>query len=235
MRVRLSPLVATASAALLVVGLAGCTSEGAAPPTETVTATETVTPTPTPAPTASGTPAPEPAPSAPVTSTPGPDGASGGGGDLGDGAAGSVGDRCTVDELQGGIDDGGGGAAGSVGVALILTNAGDRTCELQGWPGVSFVGGGDGTQLGASATLDRSTAHPTVEIAPGGYAQAILTMVQAGNYDDAECEPQQSEGFRVYPPGSTASLYIEAGGRLFTACTSPDVQQLSVGAIEPGP
>jgi len=223
MRVRSNPLTVTASAAALVIMLAGCTPNASEPPT----ATETVTATATPTPAATSTP--------PVTSSPGPDGASGGGGDLGDGTVGAAADRCTVGELQGAIDDGGGGAAGSYGVALVLTNTGDRTCELQGWPGVSFVGGGDGTQLGASATLDRASEHPTVQIAPGGYAQAILTMVQAANYDAAACQPQQSEGFRVYPPGSTASLYIGAGGDLFTACTSANVQQLSVGAIQPGP
>ena len=229
MRFRSKPLTVTVSAAALVVMLAGCTPDASEPSPGTETVTATVTPTPTSTPTPSAAPAP------PATSTPGPDGESGGGGDLGDGTIGAAADRCTVDELQGAIDDGGGGAAGSYGVALILTNSGDRTCELQGWPGVSFVGGGDGTQLGASATLDRASEHPTVQIAPGGYAQAILTMVQAANYDAAECQPQQSEGFRVYPPGSTASLYIGAGGDLFTACTSPSVQQLSVGAIQPGP
>lgn len=223
MRVRAESLTVTMSAAALVLMLAGCTPNASEPSTGTETVTATVTPTP------AATSAP------PVTSSPGPDGASGGGGDLGDGAVGAAADRCTVDELQGTIDDGGGGAAGSYGVALVLTNTGDRTCALQGWPGVSFVGGGDGTQLGVSAALDRASEHPTVQIAPGGYAQAILTMVQAGNYDAAECQPQQSEGFRVYPPGSTASLYIGAGGDLFTACTSPSVQQLSVGAIQPGP
>lgn len=219
MRIRTNVFAATASAAVLITVLAGCSSEDPAPPsteTETVTATSTATPQPA------------------VSSTPGPDGASGGGGDLGDGTAGAATDRCTVDELQGSIDDGGGGAAGSYGVALILTNTGDRTCELQGWPGVAFVGGGDGTQLGAPATLDRSSEHPTVPLAPGGYAEAILTMVQAANFDAAECEPQQSEGFRVYPPGSTLSLYIGAGGDLFTACASDSVQQLSVGALKPG-
>ncbi|MBD8703946.1 DUF4232 domain-containing protein [Frigoribacterium sp. CFBP9039] len=229
MRFRSKPLTVTVSAAALVVMLAGCTPDASEPSPGTETVTATVTPTPTSTPTPSAAPAP------PATSTPGPDGESGGGGDLGDGTIGAAADRCTVDELQGAIDDGGGGAAGSYGVALILTNTGDRTCELQGWPGVSFVGGGDGTQLGASATLDRASEHPTVQIAPGGYAQAILTMVQAANYDAAECQPQQSEGFRVYPPGSTASLYIGAGGDLFTACTSSSVQQLSVGAIQPGP
>lgn len=229
MRFRSTPLTVTVSAAALVVMLAGCTPDASEPSPGTETVTATVTPTPT------STPSPSAAPAPPATSAPGPDGESGGGGDLGDGTIGAAADRCTVDELQGAIDDGGGGAAGSYGVALILTNTGDRTCELQGWPGVSFVGGGDGTQLGASATLDRASEHPTVQIAPGGYAQAILTMVQAANYDAAECQPQQSEGFRVYPPGSTASLYIGAGGDLFTACTSPSVQQLSVGAIQPGP
>jgi len=216
----LLPLTVAAALALTV---SACSSgDPEAPPTATETVTATATPTPTPS---------SPPTSFP-TATPGPDGASGGGGDLGDGAAGAADDRCRASELSGSIDDGGGGAAGTVGVAIVLTNTGDRTCELQGWPGVSFVGDGNGTQVGAAATLDRSSAHDTVSFAPGGEAQAVVQMTQAANYDPAECEPRAVDGFRVYPPGSVEALFVPAGGDLFTACANPDVQQLSVGAVQ---
>ena len=154
-------------------------------------------------------------------------------GDLRDGASGPAAERCSFDELQGSIDDGG-GAASSYGVALVLTNTGDHTCPPTGLARGLFVRGGDGTQLGTPATLDRSSEHPTVPLAHGDYVEAILTMMQAANYNEAECRPQQSEGFRIYPPGWTAGLFVGAGGTRFRACAATDVQQLSVEAIQRG-
>lgn len=140
--------------------------------------------------------------------------------------------QCDTGALTGTIGRGGGGAAGSVEVTLVLTNNGSTECSLQGWPGVSFVGDGNGTQLGAAATLDRSTPHPTVVLKSGGTAQAPLRITQALNYPEAECQPKQADGFRVYPPGSTASLFVKDAD--FTACTSESVMLLSVGALVGG-
>ena len=209
----------------LVAVLAACSSGGPAPD-PTVTATQTVTASPS---TGTGTSA---SPSTAPTATPGPDGASGGGGDLGEGSTGTASDRCTVSELSVDIADGGGGAAGSVGIAFIFTNTGSRSCTLQGWPGVSFVGDGDGTQIGASATLDRSSAHPALTLAPQDEVQAILTIAQAANYDDADCRPVTADGFRIYPPGSVESIFVAAGGSLVDACSSTSASQLSVGALQ---
>jgi hypothetical protein len=117
-------------------------------------------------------------------------------------------------------------------VTLVLTNNGPEECSLQGWPGVSFVGDGNGTQLGQAAAFDRSTPHPTVVLKPGGTAQAPLTIVQAGNYDPSQCQPKKADGFRVYPPGSTESLFVKDAD--VTACTSEAVSLLTVGALVAG-
>ncbi|WP_314103107.1 DUF4232 domain-containing protein [uncultured Frigoribacterium sp.] len=221
------PLVLASSLGLLV---AGCTSGD--PDVSSTGASSSASPS-APDPVASDSPAAtDPAePSA----TPGPDGASGGGGDLGDGASSDASARCTVDELGIEIADGGGqgggGAAGSYGVAFIFTNTGDRTCTLQGWPGVSFVGGGNGTQVGASATLDRGTPHDTQDLAPGGETQALVKITQAGNYDPAECQPTATDGFRIYPPGSVRSIFVGASGSSYEACANAAVQQLSPSAL----
>jgi hypothetical protein len=140
--------------------------------------------------------------------------------------------QCDTGALTGTIAAGGGGAAGSEEVTLVLTNGGDTACALQGWPGVSFVGDGNGTQLGAAAELDRDTPHPTVTLQPGGTAQAPLTITQALNYPTADCSPVKPDGFRVYPPGSTASLFIAYTEA--TACQSTSVSLLTVGALVPG-
>ncbi|NRD25097.1 DUF4232 domain-containing protein [Frigoribacterium sp. VKM Ac-2836] len=213
---------ATLAASLALV-LSACSSGG----TET-TAAPTVTVSASPS---TGTSTPTSTPTSTATATPGPDGASGGGGDLGDGVGGDASSRCTVGELTAGIADGGGGAAGSYGVAIVLTNSGQRSCTLQGWPGVSFVGDGNGTQIGASAVLDRSTAHETHTLAPGGEVQTIVRITQTGNYDADECRPQATDGFRIYPPGSLESIFVPASGASYEACANAQVQQLTVGAL----
>lgn len=140
--------------------------------------------------------------------------------------------QCDTGNLGGSIGQGGGGAAGSVEVTLVLTNNGSTECSLQGWPGVSFVGEGNGTQLGKAADFDRGTPHPTVVLQPGGTAAAPLKITQALNYDEATCKPKPADGFRVYPPGSTESLFVKDAG--VTACTSDSVSLLTVGALVAG-
>jgi hypothetical protein len=140
--------------------------------------------------------------------------------------------QCDTAKLTGTIGKGGGGAAGSVEVTLILTNNGSADCSLQGWPGVSFVGDGNGTQLGKPADFDRSTPHPTVVLKPGGTAQAPLRITQALNYPEADCQPKPADGFRVYPPGSTESLFVKDAD--VTACTSDSISLLTVGALVAG-
>ncbi|WP_223691628.1 DUF4232 domain-containing protein [Leifsonia poae] len=137
--------------------------------------------------------------------------------------------QCATADLTGTIGKGGGGAAGSVEVTIVLTNNGSAQCSLQGWPGVSFVGDGNGTQLGKAAEFDRSTPHATVTLSPGGSVQAPLRITQALNYSTDDCKPQQADGFRVYPPGSTESLFVKDAD--VTACTSTSISLLTVGAL----
>lgn len=137
--------------------------------------------------------------------------------------------QCATSSLTGSMGKGGGGAAGSVEVTIVLTNTGSTQCSLQGWPGVSFVGDGNGTQLGNAAQFDRSTPHDTVVLQPGGAAQAPLKITQALNYSDADCKPKPADGFRVYPPGSTESLFVKADN--YTACTTTTVNLLTVGGL----
>lgn len=133
--------------------------------------------------------------------------------------------------LAGSIVDGGGGGAGSVYLNLALRNTGNASCTLQGWPGVSFVGDGNGTQIGAPAKLDRSGANPTVTLAAGQTAYAPLRIVQAGNLEPGNCTTQQPDGFRVYPPGSKQSLFVASTA--YTACRQQSAELLSVRAFVP--
>ncbi|WFR66146.1 DUF4232 domain-containing protein [Curtobacterium flaccumfaciens] len=104
--------------------------------------------------------------------------------------------------------------------------------HVAGVAGVSFVGKGNGAQLGAPATFDRSSAHGTVTVAAGSLAHATVLVAQAQDYGD--CGITTADGFRVYPPGSKQSLFIDAGQLELSACTASNVQQLQVQAIQPG-
>ena len=101
----------------------------------------------------------------------------------------------------------GSGAAGSRYVLLTFRNATSKTCVLDGHPGVSFVGKGNGTQLGDPAAR-RSPGTRRVELEPGHTTTALLQIVAAGNYDPQECAPTTSDGFRVYPPDSRSSAFV---------------------------
>jgi hypothetical protein len=219
-----SPLLVAVG--IVAVGLlAGCSSGGTTTPSATTT--ETVTATPSSA--ASSGPSGS-------ASTPSPsDGATGGstgessGGSSGGSAAGSS--ACATSSLAGSIEAGSGGAAGSTYVHLVLRNTGSSTCTLQGWPGVSFVGDTNGTQIGNAATLDRAAPHPTVTLASGEEAVAPLEVTNSENYPESTCDPTSPDGFRVYPPGSKQSLFIAYTE--FAACRSTKVTELDVQAFVP--
>ncbi|ROQ37164.1 uncharacterized protein DUF4232 [Frondihabitans sp. PhB188] len=203
-----------ALSALTVAGLAGCSSSNdAAEPTATETVTTTAEPT---------TPATTPTPSESVSATPTKTTPAGGGG--------TTVSSCTSSNLAASIAEGDGGAAGTIGITLVLTNKGSASCTLQGWPGVSLVGGGTGTQIGAAAKFDRTTPHGTVTLASGSTAKADLRYLQAGNFDRAKCKPTATDGFRVYPPGQKASVFAAYKG--VTGCKSTSVQLLTVGALQ---
>jgi hypothetical protein len=137
-------------------------------------------------------------------------------------------DRCTTAELTGSLGPAE-GAAGSVIRTLLLTNTGGRTCELTGFPGVSYVAGDDGHQVGPAAAMSGERGGP-VRLAPGAAAGAMLKLVDVANYDAAQCRPTPVRGLRVYPPGDTASLFVPADG---TGCAgTPPGDQLSVQTLQ---
>lgn len=208
-------LLPTAAAAMmLTLVLAGCAGSAEPDPSASGEAP----------PPAAATPSASAAPSA------SPTGDASGGQD----GSGSGGSRCLTDDLAGSVEtDEGGGAAGSYGVRLVYTNEGDAACSLQGWAGVSLVGGGDGSQLGVPATQNRTEQYvnATVEIEPGGTAYSPLMVTQALDYSNADCQPRDADGYRVYPPGNEESLFIEAGD--VVGCLT-DIELLDVGPVQQG-
>jgi hypothetical protein len=124
------------------------------------------------------------------------------------------------------------GAAGTIYVSLRFTDKGSAPCVIQGFPGVSYVGGDKGVQVGPAAEREGTKGAP-VTLAPGAVASAPVGMVQVLNYDEAVCRPTPTRGIRVYPPGDTASVFVPLSG---TGCAgNPPGPQLTVGTIVAGP
>ncbi|MGG5260003.1 DUF4232 domain-containing protein [Phycicoccus avicenniae] len=192
---------------------------------------------PGPSPTSSSSASPSatptessPAPSDAATPTDGSTGAStatsGGSGTTG--AEGTPA-RCTVGHLAVGLrTPAGSGAAGSTYLLLTFRNTGGSACRLSGFPGVSFVGKGDGTQIGAPAA--RTGSAVAVTLAPDASTTALLRVVDAGVYPSRSCAPTTADGLRVYPPGSTDAAYV---ARPLQACqgSTGDSPQLTVSSV----
>jgi hypothetical protein len=137
--------------------------------------------------------------------------------------------NCATSELKGALGQQE-GAAGSVFAPLILTNVGSRTCELRGFPGVSYVAGDDGHQVGPAAAMSGPRGGEVV-LKPGAAGAAQLQLANVANFDAAACKPTLVRGLRVYPPGDTASLYIARAG---TGCSAtPPGNQLSIQTLKP--
>lgn len=188
---------------LLGAALAGCSAPQVPAPPVVTAPTTPVVPTPV-----------TPAAATPAVTTPAPGGVP----------------RCTTAELRGTLGTGDAGA-GSVFRPLLLTNTGTRTCELVGYPGVSYVAGDDGHQVGPAAEMD-GPRTAQVDLAPGKAAVAQVRMVNVRNFDEAACRPVAVRGLRVYPPGDTASLFVPFDGG--EGCSvNPPQPQLFVQAVRP--
>jgi hypothetical protein len=126
------------------------------------------------------------------------------------------------------------GTAGTVYIALQFTNKSRSNCVLVGFPGVSYVGNGNGQQVGAPAVRDGGIGSQ-VTLKPGQLASSIVGMVDISVFDPAVCKPTPVAGFRVYPPDETASMFVALqNGAMGCAGTTPD-PQLKVQTIKAGP
>lgn len=137
---------------------------------------------------------------------------------------------CALHQLHVGVRvPEGAGAAGSEYVLLTFRNTSTSRCVLDGHPGVSFVGKGDGTQLGDPAARP-SSATRRVRLQPGDTTTALLRIANAGNYDPQRCAPTTADGFRVYPPDSRASAFVSFTTQACQRSLGAD-HQLSVSAV----
>jgi hypothetical protein len=199
---RVVPLATAAAAATLWLAACGSSGTPSASPTETTSSSPAAAPTVTVTQT-------QTAPPAGSTSTPA----------LAACAGSSL--RITLDSSQAN------GAAGSDYYPLDFTNTSTSTCQMYGYPGVSFVTSGDATgqQIGAAALRAGAFTKVTVRLAPGGTAHAWLKVAVAANYPASTCDPVTAHWLRVYPPGSTVAGYVSS---TLNACSSSSAPLLTV-------
>jgi hypothetical protein len=107
---------------------------------------------------------------------------------------------------------------------LVARNTGGETCRTGGYGGLSYVGGGDGTQVGAAAVRQPGTVRAIV-LRPGQRAVQQVDETRAQAYPAGVCQPEHVDGFRVYPPDSTAAAFVPQPR---TGCDNPQVHQLRV-------
>ena len=106
---------------------------------------------------------------------------------------------------------------------LVLTNTSGHTCRLRGYGGLSYVGGGNGTQIGAAA--DRTPSRVRwVRLAPGQRAVSAVSATVAAAYPRHRCRPAPVDGFRVYVPDENRAQYVP---HPTTGCRNTAVHLLS--------
>ncbi|MFG1990152.1 DUF4232 domain-containing protein [Actinoplanes sp. NPDC048988] len=124
------------------------------------------------------------------------------------------------------VADEGGGSAGHTTQNIVFANTAGFACTLYGYPGVSFVAGNQGKQVGSAFTRTPGEKR-TVTLEPGDKVHATVQIADYQNVDAASCKPVQVRGFRVYPPNETAAVFV---AQPQTACSAPNQ---AVGQVQP--
>ena len=127
----------------------------------------------------------------------------------------------------------GNGAAGSTYYPLDFSNNSGASCTLFGYPGVSFVTGIGGSQIGSAASRNPALPSELITIPPGGVAHATLQVVNAENFAASACHMVTAHWLKVYPPNQTAPLYVSFTAHACSRKAKP-VNILAVEAVRPG-
>jgi hypothetical protein len=130
--------------------------------------------------------------------------------------------ECTAGDLAASYHARGAGMSHRFGV-LVLENTSAAACSVQGYGGLSYVGHGDGSQVGAAATRTPG-ATPRVVLEPGERARSAVQETSVAPYPRSECRPERVDGFRVYVPDETRSLFV---AHRTTVCSATDVRTLA--------
>lgn len=147
---------------------------------------------------------------------------------------------CETASLRASLGGGAGAGMSQNHTGLQLRNVGSSACALYGYPGVSWVAGADGHQIGVAAVRQpdpSGNTEGTVILAPGATASAPLDIVDAAAIPQSACKPVPVRGLRVYPPGQRAALFIPlaTSSAGYGECSGATQQPtLMVGYLQPG-
>ena len=130
--------------------------------------------------------------------------------------------ECTNAELVASYHAGGAATSHRYG-RIVLKNESGHACSTRGYGGLSYVGHGDGTQIGAAAERERSRVR-TIVVHPGQKVVSRVSETDASPFPRHRCRPAHVDGFRVYVPDETASQYIP---HPTTGCRNARVHLLS--------
>jgi hypothetical protein len=122
-------------------------------------------------------------------------------------AATSTTPSCTHTDLTSSYRHSDNGAGHSYGW-IVLRNTSGHACRTGGYGGVSYVGDGNGTQIGAPAVRTDAGAVAAFVVGPGQRLRSPIDEVTALNFPKKRCHPAHVDGFRVYVPNATASQYV---------------------------
>jgi Protein of unknown function (DUF4232) len=123
------------------------------------------------------------------------------------------------------------GAAGTIYTDLVLTNSSAASCMLYGYPGVSFVTGPGGTQIGAPANRNPISPVTQVTLAAGGQANVLIALTDVGVYPPSACQPTTVSWLRVFPPGDYGSIYVQYATQ---TCALSTKVVMTVSAVRTG-
>ena len=86
-------------------------------------------------------------------------------------------------------------------------------------------------QAGAAASRSTATAATLVTLNAGQSANALVRIVEAGNYPTGTCKPTATTFLQIFPPGQTTPIYLAYKS---TGCASAAVNLLSVSVMTAG-
>jgi len=118
----------------------------------------------------------------------------------------------------------GGGAMGTLYGRIVLRNISGHACHTGGYGGVSYVGDGNGTQIGAAARRIDKSDVATFVLQPGQRLRSPIGETEAANYPRKRCHPAPVDGFRIYVPNATKSQYVVHPR---TGCRNPHIRLIS--------
>ena len=121
------------------------------------------------------------------------------------------------------------GAAGTIYQVIVLTNTSNTTCTLYGYPGVSFVTGVGGAQVGLPATKNPVVAKTLVTLASGEEAAFLLGVHDVGAIPS--CKVTSVDWLRIYPPGDFGSVTVQDKTQ---SCANANLSIMTVSPVRAG-